>query len=233
MRCAQILAREMPSPARRSESFSIILFELARIRVVLGTPAEEETGTRMHIQTIREGLWRWRRPTFWLLGLLVLWLVASSGGFLVVDKPQKADVILVLGGETDRRPARGLELFDLGYGARLVLDAPEATIYRWPLPELAQKYAQSLPEANAITVCAIYGLSTKAEAQEASRCLEKVGGKNVLLLTSDYHTRRAVAIFRQEIPQLNFSVATAHDPREFGVNGGSIASGRRRISMNG
>jgi len=99
-----------------------------------------------------------------------------------------------------------------------VLDVPEATIYRWPLPELAQKYAQSLPEANAITVCAIYGLSTKAEAQEASRCLEKVGGKNVLLLTSDYHTRRAVATFRHELPQLNFSVAAAHDPREFGVN---------------
>jgi uncharacterized SAM-binding protein YcdF (DUF218 family) len=172
----------------------------------------------MHIQTIREGLWRWRRPTFGLLGLLVLSLVARSGGFLVVDKPQKADVILVLAGETDRRPARGLELFDQGYGARLVLDVPQATIYRWPLPALAEKYAQSLPEANAITVCEIYGLSTKAEAQEASRCLDKVGGRKVLLVTSDYHTRRVVAIFRHEIPRFNFSVAAAHDPREFEVN---------------
>ena len=172
----------------------------------------------MRIQTIREGQWRWRRPTFGLLGLLVLWLVASSGGFLVVDKPQKADVILVLGGETDRRPARGLESLDQGCGARLVLDVAAATVYRWALPELAAKYAQSLPEANAITVCPIYGLSTGAEAQEASGCLEKVSGRNVLLVTSDYHTRRAVAIFRQETPQFNFSVAAAHDPREFGVN---------------
>jgi uncharacterized SAM-binding protein YcdF (DUF218 family) len=143
--------------------------------------------------------------------------VASSGRFLVVDKPQKADVILVLAGETDRRPARGLELLDQGYGTRLVLDVPAATIYRWSLPELAEKYAQSLPKANAITVCPIYGLSTSAEAQEASRCLEKVGGRNVLLVTSDYHTRRAVAIFRHEIPRFNFSVAAAHDPREFGA----------------
>ena len=103
------------------------------------------------------------------------------------------------------------------YGTRLVLDVPAATIYRWPLPELAEKYVQSLPEANAITVCAIYGLSTRAEAQEASRCLEKVAGRNVLLVTSDYHTRRAVAIFRHEIPRFNFSVAAAHDPREFGA----------------
>jgi uncharacterized SAM-binding protein YcdF (DUF218 family) len=171
----------------------------------------------MHIQTIRERLWRWRGPTFGLLGLSILWLVASSGRLLVVDKPQKADVILVLAGETDRRPARGLELLDQGYGTRLVLDVPAATIYRWSLLELAEKYAQSLPEANAITVCPIYGLSTSAEVQEASRCVEKVGGRNVLLVTSDYHTRRAVAIFRLEIPRFNFSVAAAHDPREFGV----------------
>ena len=105
----------------------------------------------MHIQTIGEGLRRWRRPTFGLLGLFVLWLVASSGRFLVVDKPQKADVILVLAGETDRRPVRGLELLDQGYGTRLVLDVP--AVYRWSLPELAEKYAQSLPKANAITVC--------------------------------------------------------------------------------
>src|SRR5207244_376701 len=135
--------------------------ELARIRVVLGTPAEEETDTRMHIQTIGEGLRRWRRPTFGLLGLLVLWLVASSGRFLVVDKPQKADVILVLAGETDRRPARGLELLDQGYGTRLVLDVPAATIYRWSLLELAEKYAQSLPEAEAITVGTLYGSSRR------------------------------------------------------------------------
>jgi hypothetical protein len=183
----------------------------------LGTPADEETGTRMHIQTIGERLWRWRRPTFGLLGLSILWLVASSGRLLVVDTPHRADVILVLAGETDRRPARGLELLDQGYGMRLVLDVPAATIYRRPLPELAEKYAQSLPEARAIAVCPIYGLSTRAEAQEASGCLEKVGGRNVLLVTSDYHTRRAVAIFRHEIPRLNFSVAATHDPREFGV----------------
>src|SRR5204863_9478918 len=150
----------------------------------------------MHIQTIGEGLRRWRRPTFGLLGLFVLWLVASSGRFLLVGKPQKADVLLVLAGQTDRRPARGLELLDQGYGTRLVLDVPEATIYRWSLTELAEKYAQSLPKANAITVCPIYGLSTSAEAQEASSCLEKVGGRNVVMGTADYHTGRPVVISR-------------------------------------
>src|SRR5438132_9176368 len=74
-------------------------------------------------------------------GLLALVLGAASGGFLVVDEPRKSDVIMVLAGETDRRPARALELFDQGYASKIVLDVPAPTkIYRWTQPELAQKY---------------------------------------------------------------------------------------------
>src|SRR5207237_8048702 len=51
-----------------------------------------------------------------------LW--ASACRFLVGDKPQRADVTVVLAGETDRRPARALELLDQGYGTRLVLERP-------------------------------------------------------------------------------------------------------------
>ena len=42
---------------------------------------------------------------------LLLLIVAAgvSGKFLVIDQPRKSDVILVLAGETDRRPARALE----------------------------------------------------------------------------------------------------------------------------
>src|SRR5436305_13947988 len=107
----------------------------------------------MHIQTIGEGLRRWRRPTFGLLGLFVLWLVASSGRFLAVDKPQKADVILVLAGQTDRRPVRGLDFLDQGHGTQLLLDVPPATLYCWPSPALAEKNVTSLPVANAFTAC--------------------------------------------------------------------------------
>jgi len=41
-----------------------------------------------------------------LFGLLSL----GSGRYLIVDDPQKSDVILVLAGETELRPARALEL---------------------------------------------------------------------------------------------------------------------------
>ncbi len=50
----------------------------------------------------------------------------NAGRWLVVDAPQPSDVILVLAGETDRRPAHALELLDQGYGRRVMIDVPAA-----------------------------------------------------------------------------------------------------------
>ncbi len=151
---------------------------------------------------------------------LLLLIVAAgvSGKFLVIDQPRKSDVILVLAGETDRRPARALELFDQGYASKIVMDVPaQARIYQWTQAELAQKYVEGLPQARVISICPITGLSTKAEAKDAARCFRQSGGRSVLLVTSDFHTRRALKIFRRQIPDYNFSIAAAYDPREFGV----------------
>ncbi|MBZ5599806.1 MAG: YdcF family protein [Acidobacteriia bacterium] len=152
-----------------------------------------------------------------LAGVTSLVMVATSGWFLVMDQPRKADVIVVIAGETDYRPARGLELMSQGYAPRMILNVPAgARVYQWTQPELAQRYIEGLPQASAISICPIYGLSTKAEAQDAARCLQNAG-RRVLLVTSDYHTRRALSIFERELPNHDFSVAAAYDPREFGM----------------
>src|SRR5205807_3918129 len=86
-----------------------------------------------------------RRALIFTAVLLGIVLAAASGGFLVIDQPRKSDVILVLAGETDRRLARALELFDQGYAPKIVLNVPaQPRIYRWTQPELAQKYVDSL-----------------------------------------------------------------------------------------
>jgi hypothetical protein len=151
-------------------------------------------------------------------GLSAIALGAASGRFLVVNQPRKSEVIVVTAGETDRRPARGLELLDQGYAPRLILDVPaEANIYQWNQLDIAQKYVDGLPQAGSIIVCPIHGQSTRDEAQDVSRCLRGVGAQRVLLVTSDYHTRRALSIFKQILPA-DYSVAAAFDDREFGVN---------------
>jgi len=152
-----------------------------------------------------------------LLGL-ALWLIAESGRILVVDRPQRADVILVLAGETDRRPTRALELLSQGYASRMVLDVPaDGKVYGSTLVELARRWADSFPQASAIVVCPIHGLSTKAEARDAAECLRNVGGDSTLLVTSDFHTRRALSVFRRRIPARTFEVAAAYDSTQFGV----------------
>lgn len=150
--------------------------------------------------------------------LVFLLLLTTSGWFLVVDQPEKADVILVLAGETDKRPMRALELLSQGYAPRLMLDVPAGTrIYQFSQLELAQKYVQGLPNAAAITICPIAGLSTKTESADATRCIQKLGGHRVLLVTSDFHTRRALSTFRKAAPGFEYSVAAARDPQQFGT----------------
>src|SRR6266567_84341 len=62
------------------------------------------------------------------LAMLFFWM--TSGRSLVIDDPQRADVILVLAGETDRRPSRGLDLLSRGYAPKLLMDVPSgAKIY--------------------------------------------------------------------------------------------------------
>jgi DUF218 domain len=145
--------------------------------------------------------------------------LARAGDFLLVDAPRRSDVILALAGETDRRPARALQLLAQGYGRKVIINVPaDEEVYGFSQVELAQKYIQSLPQAAAISVCPIEGLSTKEESKDAEKCLSREGAKSVLIVTSDYHTRRARDIFRHEIPTLEFSVAAARDDSYFGTH---------------
>jgi hypothetical protein len=153
-----------------------------------------------------------------LLGCLLVAAAARAGGFLVVDAPRPSDVILVLAGETDRRPELALQLLAQGYGRRIVLDVPaDAKIYEFTQLDLARKYVQDMPHAASVSICPIEGLSTKDESKEAEKCIAREGGKSVLIVTSDFHTRRAVGVFRREIPGHEYSVAAARDETQFGV----------------
>jgi uncharacterized SAM-binding protein YcdF (DUF218 family) len=150
--------------------------------------------------------------------LLGLALVADSGRFLIVDEPAKSDVIMVLAGDTDLRPARALGLLRQGYAPRIILNVPaDAKVFGWSEPELARKYVDGLPEAQSISICSIHGLSTKAEARDASLCLTQAGAKSVLLVTSDFHTRRALSTFKKEVPEHIYSVAATFNADEFGA----------------
>lgn len=149
--------------------------------------------------------------------VVVCLLATQAARFLVVDRPEKSDAIVVLAGETNVRPKRALELLREGFAPRVFLDAEERNlIYDQQLIDIARKYATTLPEGNSVSVCAIYGLSTNAESNDIDRCLQPLGAHRVLIVTSEFHTRRALMILRHRLPQYQINVAAARNPGEFG-----------------
>ena len=158
----------------------------------------------------------------WILTLVLiaglLGFAANAGKMLVVDDPQPSDVIVVLAGETDHRPARALQLLDQGYARRVLINVPNAAqIYGSTEVQLAEKWVHSLPEAAAVGICPIDGLSTRDESHDVRKCLAGEGGTRILIVTSDFHTRRSLSIFRHELPGKSFAVAAARDETQFGA----------------
>lgn len=161
----------------------------------------------------------------WIYGLILaalcLGFAANAGRLLVVDAPQPSDVIVVLAGETDRRPERALQLLDQGYGRRILLDVNVPNqIYEIPEVQLAAEYIRRLPQAASIQICPIEGLSTREESHDVEKCLAGEAGEvgnRVLIVTSEFHTRRSLSIFRHEIQGKTFSTAAARDDTQFGI----------------
>ena len=152
-----------------------------------------------------------------LLVVILVALASQAARFLVVDKPEKSDAIVVLAGETNVRPARALELLRQGVAPRVFMDAETRDlVYDQRLTDIAQKYVNGLPEASRVSVCPVTGFSTNAETDDVNRCLQSLGAHRVLIVTSDFHTRRALMIFRHRLPQYQFNVAAARNPAEFG-----------------
>jgi|SRR5271165_7013279 len=150
--------------------------------------------------------------------LIFLGLASQAARFLIVDVPQKSDAIVVLAGDTRTRPSRGLELLSQGMAPHMFLDVEIFDdVYGHRLTDLAESYIQTLPQAATVSVCPISGFSTNAETEDVRRCLDGIHARRVLIVSSDYHTRRALAIFRHRLPAYEFSTAAAHDPTHFGA----------------
>lgn len=162
-----------------------------------------------------------RRMKLWIFAAVLVFLAVfarNAGKFLVIDAPEPSDVIVVLAGETDRRPAYALQLLDRGLARRIVLDVPAASkLYDLSQLELAEQYVRSLPEAGSIDICPITGFSTREESHEVEKCLAHEPGRRVLIVTSDFHTRRSLSIFKREVHGYTFSVAAVHDETQFGA----------------
>jgi uncharacterized SAM-binding protein YcdF (DUF218 family) len=146
----------------------------------------------------------------------------QPGGYLIVNNPEKSDAVVVLGGDAaDARYWRGMDLLRAGYARHMFVDATTGITYGHSYVDLAKDFIAHTAEANAsqVTVCPIVGDSTKVEAQQVRACLQTMNPppRSVIIATDNYHTRRALSIFRTELPQYRWTAAAADVPYLFGL----------------
>ena len=141
-------------------------------------------------------------------------ILAALGSYLVkAGPPQKADLIVVLAGDsTGHRIVKSAELVRDGFAPKILVSGP-AGMYDFAECDLEIPFAvkRGFPESYFLHF-ENRAHSTQDEAQAIVPELHRLGAKTILLVTSDFHTRRATKIFRRAAPDLTFYPVAAPDP---------------------
>jgi uncharacterized SAM-binding protein YcdF (DUF218 family) len=143
---------------------------------------------------------------------VVLFASRYAGPALVVDRPQHSDLIVVLAGDGgDQRYWKALSLLRAGYAPQVVVDAKRDSISYGRTPaELAGEFVKRTATGDLsghVSVCPTTGDSTRMELRSAVPCFERFSPRAIMIVTSDYHSRRALSIARKELPRYGWTVA--------------------------
>ena len=150
----------------------------------------------------------------------VLQSVAELTGRVIErEEPRVADVILVLAGGRSCRSRHAFKLFRAGFAKRILISASTRwRIYERTEYDLAREFLsrQSAEVQDATELLAIEGDSTADEVIEVGARLDATGVHSILLVTSDFHSRRAFSVYKTAFPGRDIGVSGAADPTEFG-----------------
>ena len=148
-----------------------------------------------------------------LSALLHTQILSALGSYLVnAGPPAKADIALVLDGdEAGQRILTAAQLVRDGFAPQ-VLVSGSTGVYGQHSCDLAIPFAvkHGYPESYFIHF-ENEASSTVDEARLALTFIRKSGYRRILLVTSDYHTRRASLIYRTQAAELTFITIAAPD----------------------
>jgi uncharacterized SAM-binding protein YcdF (DUF218 family) len=130
-------------------------------------------------------------------------LLRLAGGFWVVDEaPQTSDAIVMLGDDNydADRAARAAQIFKAGWAPRVIVSGR----YLRPYASLAELEEHDLldrgvPQA-AIVRFAHHAEDTREETTAIGQLIASHGWKRILLVTSNYHTRRSRYLAERTFP---------------------------------
>jgi uncharacterized SAM-binding protein YcdF (DUF218 family) len=144
------------------------------------------------------------KPRRFLLAVLALLFGAALVALLfpeqmlLMDSGEvQADVIVVLGGGLGERPIRAAELFKSGAAPEIIVSGGGD----------AEDNCRLL-ERNGVPAASIeVELKSKSTKQNANFCipmLRRLGARRVIIVTTWYHSRRALQCFRHYAPDIRF-----------------------------
>jgi uncharacterized SAM-binding protein YcdF (DUF218 family) len=140
-------------------------------------------------------------------------ILAALGSFLVKsESPRPAGAVFVAAGDASgNRILKGAELVREGYAPEVIVSGPEG-VYGFYECDLAISFAENAGYPKSFFLrFPSHALSTREEASAAGAEFHRLALKRVILVTSDYHTRRAGKLFRAAAPGVSFVVVAAPD----------------------
>lgn len=147
-------------------------------------------------------------------------LLGAMGAYLVrAAPPQQADAALVLAGDGwGYRILTAAQLARDGFVPRVLVSGPDGA-YGLHECDLAIPFAVKHGYSESYFVhLENSARSTASEAQALLPVIRRMGFRRVILVTSNYHTRRAGAIYRKLAPDLTILTVAAPD-ESFTPNG--------------
>jgi uncharacterized SAM-binding protein YcdF (DUF218 family) len=135
-----------------------------------------------------------------ILALLALAAVAwcFPQQVLTVDSgPEKADVMVLLGGGLHERPERAAELFKQGEAPKIIVSGTGDCDFNERLLE-----KNGVPDAGIVLECK--SRTTRENAEFSIALLRAQHIKSAIIVTSWYHSRRALHCFEHYAPDIKF-----------------------------
>jgi uncharacterized SAM-binding protein YcdF (DUF218 family) len=141
------------------------------------------------------------------------WLTAMGTALVASEKPVKADIGVVLAGDWQGgRIMTAAGLVRDGFIPQVLVSGPAAH-YDYTEDQLAIAFAvkRGFPESYFFAY-PVEATSTKTEAEAIVPELRRRGVKRVLVVTSDYHTRRAGRLWRGAAAGMDVRLVSSPDP---------------------
>lgn len=164
---------------------------------------------------------------FRLLTLLLLFLFAAiiyvartpllrtaAGLWIVQDRIEPADAIIVIGDDdfTADRAAEAAALFKAGWAPAVVASGRMLRPYTSIADLMARDLESRGVPSRAIVRFSHRSVNTLEEAENLQVLINQKAWRRILLVTSNYHTRRAKYIFRKVLPgSVSLEVVAASD----------------------